>query len=639
DEDKSKTVSPTDSRLDPTRRPNAIMLINGQKLFRGGATPATVGSVEEVVKEKGLTLVSNLPVYIKGEFNKHTQEEFGNTLDDTWSNFYSRSGLNTNFACRNGDPRLDCKIGDEWRPATVLADAVTILSGTFREGFRNEGDFDLRNNAGGATFGLSTIPTLAAPLTATELRQNQGFYNNNFVTNGLSSGAFNASGVVDNSVTMTDTDYLTVNGNGLNSSYFNNFVTPVQRRGNYPEYLMEVCTKLPVSACTKDDWYVDPTASSPLKTTGITLGTTTYDPSVHKAGTTARPPAIELQRFPRRVAFQRNGSDELDNSPTDTKVTALGLNGETISAYDSSTTPPPAKPNSLWYASATSSNPPLDFGDNQPLFFLNGVDLPNPTDGFQFTDGLKKPPKLSSNLDKQPLLMPVLQISRATDSVPTPGGPVPPEGKIVEETKWLQPVPATPTSQEFNLIVGSGDIPSRKTGATTGEFNGGLQNLPRFAENWRDGAVSTKIVGAFLQLNRSAYSNAPFLPRLGSSPARSVFSPVGSTLWYPDTPDTNRYKTSNGGGAIPFFSPPGRNWGFDVGLLSQSPDLFTQRFTTPSTQTKPTEFFREVSRNDEWVQTLMCAFVFNPTDGSGTTPVVSNDLRPTDSFCKQKAGA
>ncbi|TAG70159.1 MAG: hypothetical protein EAZ23_23820 [Oscillatoriales cyanobacterium] len=633
DENKSKTVSPTDSRLDPTRRPNAIMLINGQKLFRGGATPTQVTTVEEVVKEKGLTLISNLPVYIKGEFNKHTQEEFdSNPLAKDWNNFYTRgTKLNTNFACRNGDPRLDCKIGDEWRPATVLADSITILSGTFREGFRNEGDFDIRNNAGGTTFGVSTIPGLTVPQSATELRRNQGFYNNNFVTNGLSSGAFNASGVVDNSATMTDKDYLTIDGNGLNSSYFNNFVTPVQRRGDYPEYLMEVCTKLPVAACTANDWYVDPTPGTLRKATDA-IGQS-YSITTHKAGTTTRPPAIELQRFPRRVAFQRNATGNLDDNPTDVKVTVLGLNGDTISAFDSSATPPPAKPNSLWFASATSSTPPLDFGDNKPLFFLNGVDLPNPSDGFQFTDGLKKPPKLSSNLDKQPLLMPTLQITRATDSAPASGA-IPPEGKIVEETKWLQPVSKTPDSQEFNLIVGSGDIPSRKTGANTGEFNGGLQNLPRFVENWRDGAVSTKIVGAFLQLNRSAYSNAPFLPRLGSSPARSVFSPVGNTLWYPDNTDTNRYKTSNGGGAIPFFSPPGRNWGFDVGLLSQPPDLFTQRFTSPSTQTKPNEFFREVSRNDEWVQTLMCAF-----DATGTTPVVSSDLRPTDSFCKQKAGA
>jgi hypothetical protein len=631
DENTSKSVSPTDSRLDPTRRPNGIMLIKGEKLFRGGAAPAPIKSVEELVKEKGLTLVSNLPVYIKGEFNKHTQQEFTDS-----ASFYARSNLNESFACRQGDPRLPNCTGDYWRPATVLGDAVTILSGTvpgpsFREGFRNEGDFDLRNNAGGATFATPTIVSLPA----TQLRRNQGFYNNNFVTNGLSSGAFNATGVLDGGgAKLTDTSYRTINGDGLNSSYFNNFVTPIQRRGEYPEYLMEVCTKLPVSACKEEDWYVNPTAS--VKAATIALDTA-YDPTTtHKAGTTAQlPDPTLLQRFPRRVAFKRNTGGELENA-SDIKVRALGIdsNGK-IQAFDtdSSTGGPRTQPNSLWFASATNSTPPLDFGIAKPLFFLNAVNLPLP-DGFQFTDGLQKPPKFSiaSNLNQQPLLMPVLQI-HATDSVPTAG--VLKEGKIVELTKWLPPVPASPKIQEFNLILGSGDVPSRKivgAASATGEFNGGLQNLPRFIENWRVGEVTTKIIGSFIQLNRSAYSTAPYLSRLTNSLLRSAFCPTTvpacslATGWYPDS-----YKTSNGGGSIPFFSPPGRNWGFDVGILSQPPDLFTQRFTAPSTQTKPAEFFREVPRNDQWVETLMCAF-----DKTGTKQVVSSDLRPTKSFCEKK---
>jgi hypothetical protein len=54
------------------------------------------------------------------------------------------------------------------------------------------------------------------------------------------------------------------------SSYFNNFVTPVQRRGNFPEYVMEVCPKLPVAACKDEDWFIDLTA--PLKAENVTLG-------------------------------------------------------------------------------------------------------------------------------------------------------------------------------------------------------------------------------------------------------------------------------------------------------------------------------------------------------------------------------
>ena len=77
------------------------------------------------------------------------------------------------------------------------------------------------------------------------------------------------------------------------------------------------------------------------------------------------------------------------------------------------------------------------------------------------------------------------------------------------------------------------------------------------------------------------------------------------------------YRTSNasitiGGtvvGRLPFFIPPLRDWGFDVGLLSQPPDLFTRKFTTPPSTPTPAEYFREVGRDDEWVQTLMCGVI------------------------------
>ncbi|MDB9453551.1 hormogonium polysaccharide biosynthesis protein HpsA [Dolichospermum circinale] len=121
--DAGKLESPVDYSDDTTRRPSAIILINGEKLWR-------TNSYKE--EEKGLTLATNLPAYIKGDFNLHTQEEFTNTLADDWSNFYTRSTFNNNFACRSGDSRFpNCTTGDEWRPANILADAVTLLSGDF----------------------------------------------------------------------------------------------------------------------------------------------------------------------------------------------------------------------------------------------------------------------------------------------------------------------------------------------------------------------------------------------------------------------------------------------------------------------------------------------------------------------------
>ncbi|MBO1047269.1 MAG: hypothetical protein HEQ10_05735 [Dolichospermum sp. DEX182a] len=123
--DAGKLESPVDYLDDTTRprRPSAIILIKGEKLWR-------TNSYKE--EEKGLTLATNLPAYIKGDFNLHTQEEFTQTLAESWSNFYTRSTFNTNFACRAGDSRFpNCTTGDEWRPANILADAVTLLSGDF----------------------------------------------------------------------------------------------------------------------------------------------------------------------------------------------------------------------------------------------------------------------------------------------------------------------------------------------------------------------------------------------------------------------------------------------------------------------------------------------------------------------------
>jgi len=156
--------------------------------------------------------------------------------------------------------------------------------------------------------------------------------------------------------------------------------------------------------------------------------------------------------------------------------------------------------------------------------------------------------------------------------------------------------------------------------------------LPRFLESWDNGRFTTNIRGSFIQQRRSAFSTAPYQPILPAAYQQSVPAAALASLFQlqrlPAGPAlvsltiTNAYKTDVGTGFIPYFSPPLRNWGFDVGLLSQPPDLFTQRFTTPSTKTQPAEYFREVSRNDEWVKTLMCGVVApgqNPGGGKNAT--------------------
>jgi hypothetical protein len=671
DESRSKTVSPTDNRLDPTRKPNGIVLINGDQLFRGGAAPTPPNSINDIVREKGLTLVSNLPAYIKGNFNLHGTipppaagaqpnpnpvpvEEF-NALVTTpgWGNFYDRTsdnnGLNPNFACRGGDPRLpNCQNGDFWRQANVLTDSLTLLSSNYRFGFRNEGDYDLRNNAGAA---------------AVWPRRQQGFFNNNFVTNGLSSGAFLAANgnvaTVVGGTRLTDATYTAAfpAGGLFTSSYFNNFVTPVQRRGNFPAYVMETCTKLPVAACTDADWVVNPLALPADRRTATAAPANYVTPTVatdtFQAGSTADPPLAALQRFPRRVAFSRTTSPQLDTPPNPQPLGIAAGGGIAPGVGD-------PQPNSLWFAEggvgAVNFNAAAPHAvpyvvNNPTATAVSNVDPPDTIDGAKVDVPRLGPTSLPLNSEigptpsppaapipltptppfngSQPLLLPVPQIQ--TISAPDSTGITMPRGAtggIARNTAWISQA----VNNTFNVLIGAGDTPSRALNATTGDFNGGLQNLPRFLESWDNGRFATNIRGSFIQQGRSAFSTAPYQPILppayqplpAGSTLASLFQlqrPVGTPL-ASNLTITNTYNTDVGNQLIPYFSPPLRNWGFDVGLLSQPPDLFTQRFTTPSTKTQPAEYFREVPRNDEWVTILMCGVVApdqNPGAGQNAT--------------------
>ncbi|MEG4014333.1 MULTISPECIES: hormogonium polysaccharide biosynthesis protein HpsA [unclassified Microcoleus] len=664
DETRSKLSSSTDSRLDPSRRPHGIMLINGSSLGR----PTTVKTVTDVLKEKGLLLISNLPVYIQGEFNKHTQREFGTgvatAFDWTPSTFYGRLGANLNpdFACRSGDPRYSAKCtgSDNWRAATVLSDAITLLSeppvsGNLQDGFRygsrNHGDFDLRNNAGTAIVGYDLngdgdtsdvgfneadfgfdlngngttndtgVTVKETDVTAKAARRINGFGANNYVTNGLSSGApvkphfdiinqekFGQSAGTTKS--PTDANYSSNTGDAPNSSYFNNFVTPVQRRANFPEYVMEICRKLPVSACGPDDWVV-----------GIDAGTAdNFDPptpnptrqEIEKAslvpaatplaqllsGTTARP-AIDPadRRYPRRLAFVRHISGGKANKLVlnGSIPVALGINGTAVAFYGgapsapvpvdggtssittASATTPTVAPNALWYATTTAAGG-RNYASAQPLFYAK---LPTNTGGVP-------------NTVEQPQLRPTLQI-QATNSQPAAVDP-PALGNNANEMRWIQKAKTT----EFNLIVASNDVPSRRLSATLGDNNGGMQNLPRFMENWK--GQKNLIAGSFIQFKRSAYATAPY---------QSVLATTGSAftakLFETPSDSASPYKIETVGGKVGYFVPPDREWGFDVGLLSQPPDLFAQKFTLPASQKTPDEYFREISRDDQWVKSLLCA--------------------------------
>ena len=683
DTTRSELSSPTDSRLDPSRRPHGIMLINGASLGR----PTTVATVTDVLKEKGLLLSSNLPVYIQGEFNKHTKREFTGAFSWTPSDFYGRLGVNLdpNFACRSGDPRYPgrCSDSDNWRGATVLSDAITLLSEPesanlqegFRYGFRNHGDFDLRNNAGSTIVGLgydlngdgdtsdvnfneadfgfdlngngttNDTDVKETDVTAKAARRINGFGANNYVTNGLSSGA--AFDIINQekfgqsagtTVSPKDENYRTTTGAAPNSSYFNNFITPVQRRANdsikFPEYVMEICRKLPVSACGPNDWVVGIDAGTfgefePTEPTEIQKASTvpvTTEVTKLLSGTTARP-AIDPadRRYPRRVAFVRDSSGKLFLDSNSLPI-ALGIASPTqVDFYATSTTPvtvdgtsinpvtgqPQLADNALWYATTNTPATPTDptqinYGNDKPLFY---VKLPTVNGGVP-------------NTVEQPQLRPTLQI-QATNSNPAAGAAPGLGPNANDGTRWMQRARTT----EFNLLVASNDVPSRALSASLGETNGGMQNLPRFMENWR--GLTTSIAGSFIQFKRSAYATAPYQSVLNDPATGSVFN---AKLF--DTPFDTRstYRIQNAAGAIGYFVAPDREWGFDVGLLSQPPDLFAQKFTLPATQQKPDEYFREISRNDQWVKPLLCAEKLDDTtrQPSGIYAANNSAVKPAD---------
>ncbi|MBG1266588.1 hormogonium polysaccharide biosynthesis protein HpsA [Nostoc sp. WHI] len=676
---RSELLSPTDFNLDTTRRPNGIRLINGGTLARAGTNTYNA-------REKGLILVTNLPAYIKDNFNLHRTDTTSTTeieefteIESSSVNFYNRSTREDRFACRPG--RSGCPNaaigGDFWRPATIIADSMTLLSGSFQEGARRFSDYDLNNNTGipvEASFNPASVDSSTLDPTR-QKRLKNGFWDNNFVTS----------------------SYWTDGGNPRTAaigSYLTNGVTPIQRRvvSDPSLYVMEMCRKLVVSECDNSssdltkNWVVGfdingdgvlsttsrtytidgsniPLVERDIKTyqlgqaiaaaagsttatttalsnwstafssafpsswyTGsscsTTTGTTTCSKSIRDrlgAGDTSSKLALEgaLDKdrlYPRRVAFARDNNNNLIESSTsiykpmgigctlDTTGTGYNNNGCTFPTSGQAIT----NVRGLWFRTTSSTTDPgssATYVSNNPLFYyppIDGLDVDTVPD-----------------LDGQPLLVPVLQIHDANSSPPnlrTDATNVTSGDDF--SANWLQQA----TNTIFNATFVLGNSPSR-----TDEISSGLQNFVRFLENWD--TRTAKISGSFIQLKRSSFSTAPIASIFTNrqSNAISAASATYNLSLFDYLLDT--YPTRNGSGVLPFYAAPNRKWGFDVGLLSEQPDLFAQRFTAPPTG-RPNEFFREVGRDDTWVKTLLCAGQIS--SGVTYTNAVPNEYRPGD---------
>jgi hypothetical protein len=209
--------------------------------------------------------------------------------------------------------------------------------------------------------------------------------------------------------------------------------------------------------------------------------------------------------------------------------------------------------------------------------------------------------------------------------------------------QWTQRVAAATTT--VNVYFVAGNTPSRSyvpydtspsagnVGAPnsiyTGETGGGLQNFIRFSENWT--GTTLKIAGGFIQNTRSTFATAPFsntapyttldLAGCGTATfltrATCIDTSSDTQSWFTNPnavtePLSNfaKYYQSVTAQSIPFYTAPTRLWGFDVGLLVQQPDLFAQRFS--QALPNPNEFFRESSKEDPWITTMLCALQPSP---------------------------
>ncbi len=108
------SIKSIDYYADPDRRPHGFRLKNGQDLRRkpgGGDADTSI--------LRGMTLVSDNPIYIQGDFNLHTA---GLEIID--------GNVNANFA----EPTKDY-----WRPTEILGDAITIISDNFCDGSIEDG--------------------------------------------------------------------------------------------------------------------------------------------------------------------------------------------------------------------------------------------------------------------------------------------------------------------------------------------------------------------------------------------------------------------------------------------------------------------------------------------------------------------
>jgi len=163
--DKRISLKPVVFIPDPERRPH------GFRLRTASGNPADFSGTN-LDRKVGMTLVTDNSVYIMGNFNLHSTnglqsgiiEEFRDTplLKDVALGpgyidaFYNRATLNTdNFANL---------AQDHWRPVEILSDAISVLSGTFRDGAIEDGFLKATPTTPGGDVGTTSYMNQNRPI-------------------------------------------------------------------------------------------------------------------------------------------------------------------------------------------------------------------------------------------------------------------------------------------------------------------------------------------------------------------------------------------------------------------------------------------------------------------------------------------
>lgn len=133
-----KSIKTIDEYPDPDRRVHGFRLRNGVQLMRNRSFEGVI--VDAVDNNRGLSLFTDQPTYIEGDFNLHqdgADDTLGTRLEEFDVPLPNSATYNPNqfYSTRaKRDSRFAAPNTDRWRPTEILADSISFLSDNFCDG-------------------------------------------------------------------------------------------------------------------------------------------------------------------------------------------------------------------------------------------------------------------------------------------------------------------------------------------------------------------------------------------------------------------------------------------------------------------------------------------------------------------------